>query len=288
MASPRPPKTYSPSFRTGRRSEGVWWRGRHGPVPGLRRMAGVSALIDAHVPRGLLRLGRGRTVVPGSHTSRIDTRALDLHGRFDAAGGSGPEVPAARAGPTPRAAGIVRQLPRVRGRTPGLPRGASACDGGSRARPGGAIAAPGRARREVVLDEAAAAVATDGTQPRFRRRRATCQLVVRRRAQTTSNNSSASVIAPITGGASGPRRSSRPGRRAPDRGGRGCRRTRRNQGGLTPKSRRTMAAEVLRRCRAMRVEPPAPGRGRLARARESGCGEAEGCPDELVRSCQVR
>ena len=105
-------------------------------------MAGVSALIDAHVPRGLLRLGRGegcqrgcsgggaatvaagvsagsqlgslapgvgpqrlgrprRTVVLGSHTSRIDTRAFDLHGRLDAAGGSGPEVPAAGAGPTP-------------------------------------------------------------------------------------------------------------------------------------------------------------------------------------------
>ncbi len=35
--------------------------------------------LDAHVPRGLLRLGRGRTVVLGSHTSRIDTRALNLH-----------------------------------------------------------------------------------------------------------------------------------------------------------------------------------------------------------------
>ena len=34
-----------------------------------------------------------------------------------------------------------------------------------------------------------------------------------------------------------------------------------------------------RRYRSMRVELPAP---------ESGCGEAEGCPDELVRSCQVR
>ena len=54
----------------------------------------------------------------GATLSRIDTRALDLHGRCDAAGGSGPEVPAA--------AGIVRQLPRVRGRTPrAAPRGVS-------------------------------------------------------------------------------------------------------------------------------------------------------------------
>ena len=53
-------------------------------------------------------------------------------------------------GGPPRRSG---NYPRVRGRTPGLPRGASACDGGSRARPGGAIAAPGRGRREVVLDE---------------------------------------------------------------------------------------------------------------------------------------
>ena len=35
--------------------------------------------LDAHVPRGLLRLGRGRTVVLGSHTSRIDTRTVNLH-----------------------------------------------------------------------------------------------------------------------------------------------------------------------------------------------------------------
>ena len=51
---------------------------------------------------GLLRLGRGRTVVLGSHISRIDTRAVNLHGHPDAAGGPG-------------------QLPRVRGRTPWLP-----------------------------------------------------------------------------------------------------------------------------------------------------------------------
>ena len=48
-------------------------------------------LRDAHVSGTLLRLGRGRTVVLGSHTSRIDTRALNLQGScLDAAGGSGP------------------------------------------------------------------------------------------------------------------------------------------------------------------------------------------------------
>ena len=73
-------------------------------------MAGVSALIrdggqvgggnlavltfvllleflDTHVPRGLLRLERGRTVVIGSHSSRIDTCALNLHGHPATAGG---------------------------------------------------------------------------------------------------------------------------------------------------------------------------------------------------------
>ena len=43
--------------------------------------------VDAHVPRGVLRLGRDRTVVLGSHTSSIDTRALNLHGHPDAVGG---------------------------------------------------------------------------------------------------------------------------------------------------------------------------------------------------------
>ena len=81
-------------------------------------MAGVSALIDAHVPRGLLRLGRGRTVVLGSHTSRIDTHALDLHGR----GRVRPRGSSGGSGPHPRAAGIVGQLPRGRGRTSRLPR----------------------------------------------------------------------------------------------------------------------------------------------------------------------
>ena len=66
---------------------------------------------------------------------------------------------------------------------------------------------------------ASAAVATDGTQPRLRRRRAACQLAVRRRAPTTSNNSSASA--------------DRPGRGAPA------------GAHLTPKSRRTIAAEAL-------------------------------------------
>ena len=45
---------------------------------------------DAHVRRGLVRLGRGRTVVLGSHTSRIDTRTLNLHGHPAAAGGVRP------------------------------------------------------------------------------------------------------------------------------------------------------------------------------------------------------
>ena len=53
-----------------------------------------------------------------------------------------------------------------RGQTPGLPRGTSACDGGSRARPGGAIAAPGGEHgARSSSTRAAAAVATDGTQP---------------------------------------------------------------------------------------------------------------------------
>ena len=152
-------------------------------------MAGVSALIDAHVPRGLLRLGRGRTVVLGSHTSRIDTRALDLHGR----GRVRPRGSSGGSGPHPRAAGIVGQLPRGRGRTPGLPRGAAACDGGSRGRTGGVVVAPGHGC-EVVLEEGAAAVGPDGT--RFRRRRTPCQLAVRRRAPLPSNSSAS---APLTG-----------------------------------------------------------------------------------------
>ena len=60
--------------------------------------------LDAHVPRGLLRLGRSRTVVLGSHTSRIDTRALNLHGHPDAAG-RGPAADAVR---VPASAGGVR------------------------------------------------------------------------------------------------------------------------------------------------------------------------------------
>ena len=62
------------------------------------------------------------------------------------------------------------QLPRVRGQTPGLPRRASACDGGSRARPGGARHRGEHGGRSFSI-RAAAAVATDGTQRGFRRRR---------------------------------------------------------------------------------------------------------------------
>ena len=131
MASTRPPKTYSPSARTGRRSEGsggdVW-------------LDGVSALIrDVGQVGGLLRLGRGRTVVLGSHISRIDTRAVNLHGHPDAAGGPG-------------------QLPRVRGRTPGLPPGgrppAPLCRARTarRSRRRGRVCESPPPRRQVVLE----------------------------------------------------------------------------------------------------------------------------------------
>ena len=77
------------------------------------------------------------------------------------------------------------------------PVGRPACDGGSRARPGGGDRGTGGehgARASSTRE--AAAVATDGTQPRFRRRRAPCQLPVRRRAPLPSNSSAS---APITG-----------------------------------------------------------------------------------------
>ena len=99
-----------PNWQTPRR---LWELGRHGPARGPRHMAEASALIraggqcgidlavltfvlllelrDAHVSGALLRLRRGRTVVLGSHTSCIDTRALNLQGScLDAAGGSDP------------------------------------------------------------------------------------------------------------------------------------------------------------------------------------------------------
>ena len=124
----------------------------------LRRMVGVSALIrdggqvgggnlavltfvlllefvDAHVPRGLLQLGRGvelsflgatfhvSTHAPSTCTVVPTPRAGPAQ-RFQRREGVPP------LGPTPAPPESSGGYPRVRGRTPGLPRGASAFPGG--------------------------------------------------------------------------------------------------------------------------------------------------------------
>ena len=170
MASTRPPKTYSPSFRTGRRSEGS------GGVVGMVRCAGCDAWPGSL--RSSMRTsreacsgwGRGRTVVLGSHSSRIDTRALDLHGRFDAAGGSGPEVPAAGAGPTPRRrnrqAATARPGADSRAAAP-----ASATGGGGRSSCRRVIVDAGSWRSTSVRAASTAGRWTTGRRRRPRRRR---------------------------------------------------------------------------------------------------------------------
>ena len=73
-----------------------------GGNPAVLTVVLLLEFLDAHVPRGLLRLGRGRTVVLlGSHTSRIDTRALNLHGHAVAAGGVWSRGSGGGVGPTP-------------------------------------------------------------------------------------------------------------------------------------------------------------------------------------------
>ena len=118
MASTRPPKTYSRSFRTGRRSEGS------GGVVGIVRCAGCDAW------PGSLRssMRTSREACSGWGAVELSFLGAALHvsthapSTCTAAGGSGPEVPAAGAGPTPappESSGSYRA--RGRGRTPGLP-----------------------------------------------------------------------------------------------------------------------------------------------------------------------
>ena len=77
------------------------------------------------------------------HTRPRPARTFRRRGR------ARPEVPAVGAGPTPAPPESSGSYRASGGGLQGLPR-ACACDGGLRARPGGAIAASGRARREVV------------------------------------------------------------------------------------------------------------------------------------------
>ena len=92
----------------------------------------------------------------------------------------------------------VGQLPRVGGGLQDCPVGRPRATTGHSARPGGAIVAPGRARREVVLDEGGRRRgdgwdATAVPSPPV----AVSSSPAAGRAPTTSNNSSASAIAPI-------------------------------------------------------------------------------------------
>ena len=122
MASKRPPKTYSPKRPNWQAGRQVWEGGRHGPARGLRQFGGVDLALltfvlplerlDGHVPGVLLRTGRVRTVrvaVLASHTSRIGTRALNLHerrGRRPAGGDSVDLPPQHRRDSVASAAGI--------------------------------------------------------------------------------------------------------------------------------------------------------------------------------------
>ena len=148
--------------------------GRGGPaaVPAPHRLAG-----GAHVSRRLPRPGAGTLRAARARQSRSPT-PVGATGRL--------VIPVPFRGRKRQA--DLGQLPRVRGQTPGLPRGASACDGGSRARPGRAIAGAGASTARGRPQWRAAAVATDGTRRRFHRRRAPCQLAVRR-APPPSNRS---------------------------------------------------------------------------------------------------
>ena len=108
-----------PNWQAGRL---VWEGGRHGPARGLRQFGGVDLALltfvlplerlDGHVPGVLLRTGRVRTVrvaVLASHTSRIGTRALNLHerrGRRPAGGDSVDLPPQHRRDSVASAAGI--------------------------------------------------------------------------------------------------------------------------------------------------------------------------------------
>ena len=186
-----------------------------------------------------------------------------------------PGVPPGREGPrcASRPAVAGAQAPgRGRGDSAAAPAGGGLQDcpvGRPRATAGHELAPAGRSRHRgedgarSSLTRAAAAVATDGTQPRLRRRRAPCQLAVRRRAPPPSN-SSASASAPITGRAGTGVRSATienctaaalglaaPSYAAPAGGPRPGRpavpTTSSQPGALTPKSRRTMAGEVPRR-----------------------------------------
>ena len=153
MASTRPPKTYSPSFRTGRRSEGS------GGVVGMVRCAGCDAW------PGSLRssMRTSREACSGWGAVELSFLGATLHVSTHAPS-TCTDVSTPRAGPAQRFQRRERAPPpRRRNRQaatarPGgglqdCPVGRPACDGGSHARPGGAIAAPGRARREVVLNE---------------------------------------------------------------------------------------------------------------------------------------
>ena len=151
--------------------------------------------------------GRDRTVVLRSHTSRIGTRALDLHGHLDAAGGvrargSGYRGSGARR--TRRAATDIRGglldcpvgRPRAR-RVIGAPGASTARGRPRRGRP------PPWRRTGRNRGSVAAGRRVTSPSAGERRRPATA-------AQARSRRSPAEP-AP----ASGPRRSSRPGRRAP-------------------------------------------------------------------------
>ena len=108
-----------PNWQAGRL---VWEGGRHGPARGLRQFGGVDLALltfvlplerlDGHVPGVLLRTGRVRTVrvaVLASHTSRIGTRALNLHerrGRRPAGGDSVDLPPQHRRDSVASAAGV--------------------------------------------------------------------------------------------------------------------------------------------------------------------------------------
>ena len=136
--------------------------------PGPRSAAGLEARCSARRPGGLgrrlaVRRSRTRVAEDDGALRTADTVTADEIERIGADSRTAPW-------------GV-----RVRRRVTCSPRRGDRCTRGEH----GARSSSTRA---------AAAVATDGTQPRFRRRRAPCQLAVRRRAPTTSNNSSASAI----------------------------------------------------------------------------------------------
>ena len=124
MASTRPPKTYSPSFRTGRRSEGS------GGVVGMVRCAGCDAWPGSL--RSSMRTSReacsGWGAVEPSFLGAILHVSTHAPSACTAAGGSGPEVPAAGAGPTPAPPESSGSYRAAGGGLQGCPTGATVSD----------------------------------------------------------------------------------------------------------------------------------------------------------------